>query len=129
MSMFIACSYTAISCGLPPSILNGSPGTPSTTTFGGRVTYSCHSGYTLSGSATIICQASGSWEAPPMCTPIGKYCTWHVAVIFSDIYSDFKSAWPEAFSLFCNCLSLRPQVSSVSTLPYATFDLFTIIEF
>ena len=65
------------------------------------MTYSCHSGYTLSGSATIICQASGSWEAPPMCTPIGKYCTWHVTVMFSDIYSDFKSAWPEAFFLFC----------------------------
>ena len=64
-------THTAVSCGSPPSIDNGSPGTPTSTIFGGTVTYSCDTGYTLSGSATITCQASG-WETPPVCTLIGE---------------------------------------------------------
>ena len=65
-------THTAVSCGSPPSVLNGTPGIPTSTTFRGTVTYSCDSGYTHSGSATITCQASGSWETPPVCTLIGE---------------------------------------------------------
>ena len=71
-SAAVHCTLGTLSCGFPPSIPNGFPGTPNSTTFGGRVTYSCNSGYILSGSATITCQASGSWEAPPRC--IGELC-------------------------------------------------------
>ena len=64
------CLYynTVVNCGSPPSITNGSPGTPTSTTVGGTVTYSCDSGYNLSGSPAVSCLASGSWSTRPICT-------------------------------------------------------------
>ncbi|XP_064388227.1 sushi, von Willebrand factor type A, EGF and pentraxin domain-containing protein 1-like [Halichondria panicea] len=59
-----------ISCGSPPSISNGSPGTPTSTTFGGIVTYTCNTGYQRSGQSTVTCQASESWNTRPSCTPV-----------------------------------------------------------
>ena len=59
--------YIAVDCGSPPSITNGSPGTPTSTTFGGTVTYSCNDMYSQSGSATVSCLASGSWSNRPTC--------------------------------------------------------------
>ena len=56
-----------VSCGSLPSISNGSPGTPTSTTFGGTGTYSCNTGYVLSGSATVTCEASGGWSTRPTC--------------------------------------------------------------
>ena len=64
----IILSYTVLDCGQPPSIGYGSPGTPTSTTFGGTVTYSCTSGYILSGSPTVTCLSSGSWGTRPTCT-------------------------------------------------------------
>ncbi len=59
---------TAVDCGTPPSITNGSPGIPTTTTFTGTVTYSCNDGYALFGIATIsTCQANATWSRPPEC--------------------------------------------------------------
>ena len=67
--IIICLDLTAVDCGSPPSITNGSPGTPTSTTFGGTVTYTCiNSGYILSGSATVACLASGSWSTRPTCT-------------------------------------------------------------
>ncbi len=61
----------AVNCGPPPSISNGSPGTPTKTTYQGTVMYSCYTGYSLlSGSATVTCLATGSWRTRPSC--IGK---------------------------------------------------------
>ena len=37
------------------------------TTFGEAATYSCNTGYQLSGSATVTCQETGSWSTPPSC--------------------------------------------------------------
>ena len=62
------CSTAVVDCGLPPSISDGTSGTPSSTTFGGTVTYSCNNGYILSGSATVSCLASGIWDTTPECT-------------------------------------------------------------
>ena len=58
----------AVDCGSPHSIFNGSPGTSTGTTFGGTMTYSCNSGYTLSGSARVSCLATGAWSTRPDCT-------------------------------------------------------------
>ena len=55
-----------VNCGQPPSITNGSPGTPTRTTFEGTVIYSCNSGYTPE-STTVTCLASGSWSTRPVC--------------------------------------------------------------
>ena len=51
---------------------NGSMSSSTSTTFGETNHLSCESGYTLSGSATITCQASGSWETPPVCSMTGE---------------------------------------------------------
>ena len=64
----LSCSTAVVECGSPPSIIDGTSGTPSSTTFGVTVTYSCNNGYILSGSATISCLASGSWDTAPECT-------------------------------------------------------------
>ena len=70
--MYYCCMllYTVVDCGSPPSITNGSPGTPTSTMFGGTVTYSCSDGLSISGSAMISCLATGSWTTLPSC--IGK---------------------------------------------------------
>ena len=37
------------------------------------VTYTCNTGYTLIGSASITCHSHGEWSSPsPTCTPTGK---------------------------------------------------------
>ena len=59
---------TAVSCGSPPSIDNGSPGIPIRATFGGVVTYSCDTGFVLSGNATVKCLASANWGPLPFCS-------------------------------------------------------------
>ncbi len=56
----------AVPCGDPPTIPNGSR-TFTVTTFGGTATYTCNTGYQLSGSSTVTCQASGSWSTVPTC--------------------------------------------------------------
>ena len=68
LHMSLCSNVTAVSCGYPPSISNGFRGTPTHTTYGGTVTYSCDTGYQMSGSATVTCQASGSWSTRPSCT-------------------------------------------------------------
>ena len=38
------------------------------TTFGSVVSYTCNTGYTLSGAASVMCEASGSWsDVAPTC--------------------------------------------------------------
>ena len=66
--MYVCTNYTVVDCGTPPVVTNGSPGAPAMTTFGGMVTYNCTNGYTLTGSATVSCLASGSWSTRPNCT-------------------------------------------------------------
>ena len=62
-------SAASVSCGSPPSIPNGSPGTPNSTTFGGTVTYSCDPGYIMIDSTNnlVTCLSTGNWSAPPSC--------------------------------------------------------------
>ena len=62
-------SLIAAICGSPPSISNGSPGTPTSIIQGGTVVYSCNTGYQLLmlGSATVVCQDSGNWSPRPNC--------------------------------------------------------------
>ena len=57
-----------VSCGNPPIIISGMMTSSTGTTFGAMATYTCNTGYQRSGSATITCQASGSWSTAPVCT-------------------------------------------------------------
>ena len=59
--------FTAVDCGPPPSITNGSPTTPASTTFRETIVYSCSDGYIILGSTTITCLSTGSWSSPPIC--------------------------------------------------------------
>ncbi len=63
--------YTVVDCGSPTTITNGSPGSPSKTTYQGEVTYTCDTGYEAStGVTTAIatCLASGAWGPVPTCS-------------------------------------------------------------
>ena len=62
---------SVVDCGFPPLIDNGSPGTPTRTTYQGTVTYTCVSGYEVSNrvtTATATCMANGMWETVPTCS-------------------------------------------------------------
>ena len=68
--MFLIYMYSAVDCGTPPVLTNGSPGTPDKTTLGGMVTYTCDSGYAISTGATmttVSCLATGMWGTPAAC--------------------------------------------------------------
>ncbi len=82
-------------CETPPSITNGSPGVPTTTTFTGTVTYSCVTGYWISPrvtTATATCKADRTWVPLPTCQ-----CTWistilvHWHIIFTHSVVDCGS--------------------------------------
>ena len=76
-------TVTVVDCGSPPSITNGSPGTPDMTTFGGTVTYTCNNGYETSlgmNMSTVSCLATGLWDTPSNCT--GELCQISVSVLF-----------------------------------------------
>ena len=61
--------HAVVDCGDPPTIPNGSPGTPTRTAFGGTVSYTCNNRYhMMSESATVTCEASGSWSTRPTCS-------------------------------------------------------------
>ncbi|HJL19970.1 MAG TPA: hypothetical protein RMH99_30175 [Sandaracinaceae bacterium LLY-WYZ-13_1] len=59
-----------VDCGSLSPPANGSVSAP-TTTYGASASYACDFGYTLSGSATRTCEASGSWSGgAPTCDPV-----------------------------------------------------------
>ena len=56
-----------VSCGPPPSVYNGSPGTVTSGIVGEMVTYSCNHGYILLGPVTVTCLSTGQWSTLPSC--------------------------------------------------------------
>ncbi len=62
---------SAVDCGSPPPPgNNASPGTPTSTTYLGTVTYTCVSGYEVSIGVTIVtatCMANRTWGPIPTC--------------------------------------------------------------
>ena len=65
--LFNYCALIDVTCGSPPSIGNGFSSSTGTI-FTDTTTFSCDSGYTLSGLAIITCQTNGTWETPPVCS-------------------------------------------------------------
>ena len=68
--MNIVLTHSAVDCGTPPSVSNASPGSPTNTAIGGMVTYTCVSGYEVTGVTTVTatCMASGNWGPLPTCS-------------------------------------------------------------
>ncbi|XP_052810124.1 deleted in malignant brain tumors 1 protein-like isoform X2 [Mya arenaria] len=56
-------------CGTVPAVPHSTYTTPTNTLLGARVTYSCDSGYFVSGTEIITCLTSG-WTARPVCHPV-----------------------------------------------------------
>ncbi|MBU6161612.1 MAG: hypothetical protein KGO50_10850 [Myxococcales bacterium] len=56
----IACD--PVVCGAPPGITSGTVATPGGSEFGATAVYACNAGYTLTGTATVTCQADGQWS-------------------------------------------------------------------
>nr|QIT07367.1 membrane cofactor protein [Plecoglossus altivelis] len=59
-------------CGRAPNIVNGRPSSNAEShDYGAPVSYSCNSGFTLSGSKTIVCKGDEVFEpAPPKCIKV-----------------------------------------------------------
>lgn len=61
---------SAVDCGPPPIIINGSPSVPATT-FQSTANYTCDMGYQFPSGAqvmAILCQADMMWSGPlPQC--------------------------------------------------------------
>ncbi len=74
-------SLLTVFCGPPPSITNGSPGQPTSTMIGGEVTYTCDTGFILTGSETITCFSTGKWSSSPSCQ--SKYINHYLYRIFA----------------------------------------------
>lgn len=53
-------------CGTPPAPTNGTVSAP-TTNIDDVATYTCNSGFALTGSATATCQPTHTWTAAPTC--------------------------------------------------------------
>ena len=72
MALF-SCTHSVVDCGSPPTITDGSPGTPNPgTMYQGTVLYTCDSGYEVSNgvtTATATCMDNGDW------TPLPITCT------------------------------------------------------
>ena len=67
-SYFFFFYITAINCGPLTDPDNGQVDTSSGTIFGSTATYTCDTGYTLSGSQTRTCGADGMWTlSEPFC--------------------------------------------------------------
>ena len=67
---------TAVDCGALTDPENGLVDTSSGTTIGSTATYTCDTGYTLSGSQTRTCGADGNWiYSEPLCE---GWCVWQL---------------------------------------------------
>ena len=70
LPIYNTCLLNAIGIGKCGSLSSFNSGRVSVTTYaaGGIATYSCYSGYTLSGSPTRTCLSGGSWSgSQPTC--------------------------------------------------------------
>ena len=57
-----------VDCSSPPTLTTGQVDTSSGTTFGSTVTYTCNTGYTLTGSSSLTCGSDGNWSpVSPTC--------------------------------------------------------------
>lgn len=65
--------FAAVYCGDVPNIVNGYIQSSTGSTFGSTATYECFAGSTLTGLATIQCQASGVWSNRPSCVGEKKF--------------------------------------------------------
>ena len=72
---------TVIDCSSLNDPDNGRVDTSNGTTFGSTATYTCDTGYALSGSQSRSCGADGNWTPiVPQCRPWGKSFTTYMTL-------------------------------------------------
>lgn len=85
-----------VDCGAPPAVTNGSR-TFTSTTFSSSASYTCNSGYTRSGSASLTCSASGSWGTAPTCNDTNECTSGTVCTATGNTCSNTTGSWQ------CSC--------------------------
>ena len=88
---------SAVSCGPPPQIANGTefggfPNTP-----GATARYFCDFGTNLVGNRTISCRDAGTWDDPPMCVP-QSVCAYELMYIYPTIRLLYSTWSPNSCS-------------------------------
>ena len=104
-------THSAVDCGVPPSVSNGSPGAPSPDTMlNGMVTYTCDTGYEVSTGVTTAmatCMANRMWETVPTCSRM--LCTVLCVLLKALFYSCGlwdTSTWDQCISWNTNHYNL-----------------------
>ena len=60
-----------VSCENPETLSNGALSEGASFSYGSTLSYSCNTGYNLTGADTLNCLSNGSWDAPvPSCLPV-----------------------------------------------------------
>ena len=85
-----------VDCGAPPTVTNGSR-TFTSTTFPSTASYSCNSGYTRAGSATLTCGATGSWGTAPTCDDTNECTAGSVCTAEGNTCTNTTGSWQ------CSC--------------------------
>jgi formylglycine-generating enzyme len=88
----------AVDCGAPPTVTHGSR-TFTSTTLSSTASYSCNSGYTRSGSATVTCGATGIWGTPPTCGDANECTSGSVCTATGNSCTNTTGSWQ------CSCAS------------------------
>lgn len=64
-----------------------------TTTYGSTATFSCNTGYDLNGTATVTCQADGTWETLPSCDIKGTADFMQIGLLIILCFKYKKWSW------------------------------------
>ena len=85
-----------VDCGAPPTVTNGSR-TFSFTTYNSTASYTCNSGYTRLGPATLTCGATGSWGTVPTCNDTNECTSGSVCTATGNTCTNTTGSWQ------CSC--------------------------
>ena len=135
--------YIQTDCGTPPTIVDGTVGTPSPgTEYLATASVTCNTGYTLAGGPSIECLDTGLWSTGHTCTIKGKWrwcsscrnsdyksCVSHYAIIggkTQDTDNTHKHAHTRTLSLFSTETHHLRRNANLSI--HIVFDMRTILK-
>ena len=79
-------SNAEVLCGQAPTIANATHGSVGNLSYGNSVTYTCAKGFEMTGSATIFCQADGTWTQKPICSGMSFAIYDFTMLLSNEIY-------------------------------------------
>ncbi|XP_078588481.1 uncharacterized protein LOC144869249 [Branchiostoma floridae x Branchiostoma japonicum] len=103
----------AIPCPTLSAPTNGALSSTGATSYQDRVTFTCNTGYVLSGAAVTTCQYNGTWSnAVPTCTP--RQCRSLTAPTNGALNSTGANSYQDVVTFTCNTGYQLNGVSSVT---------------